>query len=441
VTSKEDGMEPETRTIGGLRIVRLLGKGGMSEVYEAENPRLGSRHAVKLYAYPKSDDEVRKRFEVEGRLLARLNHPRIVRVTDFGTDESTGRPYFVMDLVLDGNGALRSLADVPDGEADEATIGTWYDDIREGLAYIHRTGVVHRDLKLQNVLIGPDGHAVLTDFGISKIFDPDDSGHTVVDPVQTIVRMREGKSPVMGSLGYMAPEVEMGLEATPKSDWYALGVMTYKLLTGTWCDARTDLADTLSTYDPAWSRILPLLMHANPEGRQCLSFAEEREAIREREALAAEERILREKGRGHFARHVARYLALALAATVAAAVLVVRNEASALAEARSRLALPTFETLFEIPAEAKAVGSAEMPSREQFQFAMVDALLVTRDLFVDLRKGEISTARARSELERLRDKARFDYMDMFSALPPCYMASGEVQALGMLLDNAAKRIR
>ena len=69
-------------TIGCYNVVRLLGKGGMSEVYEAENPRLGTRHAIKLFTYEKDDPEVRRRFETEGRLLARLNHPRIVKVTD-----------------------------------------------------------------------------------------------------------------------------------------------------------------------------------------------------------------------------------------------------------------------------------------------------------------------------------------------------------------------
>ena len=224
-------------TIGCYDVVRLLGKGGMSEVYEAENPRLGTRHAIKLFTYEKDDPEVRRRFETEGRLLAKLSHPRIVKVTDFGTDEATGKPYFVMDLVLDESGQPKSLSDVEPGTVDEETIGRWYDDLREGLAYIHSKGVVHRDLKLQNVLVGPDGHAVLTDFGVSKVFDSSGDGHTVVDVVNTIVKMREGRSLVMGSIGYMAPELEMGVAASPQSDWYALGVIVYRLLTGTWCDA------------------------------------------------------------------------------------------------------------------------------------------------------------------------------------------------------------
>ena len=204
--------------IGAYDVIRVLGKGGMSEVYEAENPRLGSRHALKVYTYRNDDPDVRRRFDVEGRLLARLGHPRIVKVTDIGeTDE--GKPYFVMDLVLAPDGNPKSLADVGDGEADEETIGRWYDDIRDALAYIHGKGVIHRDLKLQNVLIGPDGHAVLTDFGISRVFDPEGGRNTVVDTVQTLIGIRDGKKTVMGSVGYMAPEVEMGVAATERSDW------------------------------------------------------------------------------------------------------------------------------------------------------------------------------------------------------------------------------
>ena len=304
-------MSGERRRIGPYEVVRLLGKGGMSEVYEVENLRLGSRHALKIFTYEKNDQEVKERFEVEGRLLARLNHPRIVKVTDFGTDEASGKPYFVMDLVRNERGEMRLLSDVQPGTADEETVGKWYDDLREGLAYIHANGVIHRDLKLQNVLIGPDGHAVLTDFGISKIFDAKGDGVKIVDTVNTIVKMREGRSLVMGSIGYMAPELEMGVAASPQSDWYALGVIIYRLLTGTWCDARTDVVGTLETYDPVWKRIIPKLLHSNPQGRECLSYADEKRIDREKAELEMEERWLREKERGHRARHVARYVAVA----------------------------------------------------------------------------------------------------------------------------------
>ena len=121
--------------IGEYELGEKLGEGGMGEVYAATHVRLGSRHALKLFAYPKADaDEVRARFEQEGRLLARLRHPRVVRVSDFGTDAASGRPYFAMDLVLAPEGRPRSLADVASGAADEETIARWYDDLREGLA-------------------------------------------------------------------------------------------------------------------------------------------------------------------------------------------------------------------------------------------------------------------------------------------------------------------
>ena len=309
-------MREERRQIGSYEIVRLLGTGGMSEVYEAENPRLGSRHAVKLFTYEKEDPEVRERFMVEGKLLARLSHPRIVKVTDLGTDEASGKPYFVMDLVMNGSGEMQLLSDVEPGTVDEETVGRWYDDLREGLAYIHANGVIHRDLKLQNVLIGPDGHAVLTDFGISKIFDANGDGAKVVDTVKTLVKVREGRSLVMGSLGYMAPELEMGVAASPQSDWYALGVIVYRLLTGTWCDARTDVVGTLETYDPVWKRILPKLLHSNPNGRECLSYADEKRADRERAEFELEERWLKEKDRGHRNRHLARYAGVAAAVVI-----------------------------------------------------------------------------------------------------------------------------
>ena len=320
--------ETTRRKIGPYELVRLLGKGGMSEVYEAENTRLGSRHALKLYAYEKDDPEVRERFLVEGRLLARLSHPRIVKVTDFGTDDASGRPYFVMDLVLNGRGEMQLLSDVQPGTVDEEMIGRWYDDLRDGLAYIHANGVIHRDLKLQNVLIGPDGHAVLTDFGISRIFDAKGDGVQIVDTVRTLVKMREGRSLVMGSLGYMAPELEMGVAASPQSDWYALGVIVYRMLTGTWCDARTDVVGALETYDPVWRRIIPRLLHSNPNGRECLSYADEKRSDREKAELEAEERWLREKNRGHRARHAARYIAAVLAASLLAGLLLWRGSSA-----------------------------------------------------------------------------------------------------------------
>ena len=445
-------------TIGCYNVVRLLGKGGMSEVYEAENPRLGTRHAIKLFTYEKDDPEVRRRFETEGRLLAKLNHPRIVKVTDFGTDEATGKPYFVMDLVLDESEQPKSLSDVEPGTVDEETIGQWYDDLREGLAYIHSKGVVHRDLKLQNVLVGPDGHAVLTDFGVSKVFDSAGDGHTVVDVVNTIVKMREGRSLVMGSIGYMAPELEMGVAASPQSDWYALGVIVYRLLTGTWCDARTDIIANIETYDPVWRRILPKLLHANPQGRECLSYAEEKRADREKAEFEAEERWLKQKSRGHNARHVARYIgvvAVALAAVLAWELREFHVQKEVwrlkLQNAGARPDVPTFDELFRVPVAAGAedqtdeAGVVVMPSRSAFEAARLDALVLTHSTLSMLASGDITIEKAISDFESMRDMLSEDSdVSPFDSLrfgDDDYMQTGDDLPLRMMFDDAIEKLQ
>jgi len=445
-------------TIGEYKTIRLLGKGGMSEVYEAENTRLGSRHALKLYSYKENAPEVMERFRVEGKLLARLNHPRIVKVTDFGTDPETGRPYFVMDLVANERGEMQLLSDVQPGTVDEEVVGRWYDDLREGLAYIHANGVIHRDLKLQNVLIGPDGHAVLTDFGISKIFDAKGDGVQVVDTVRTLIKMKENHQLVMGSLGYMAPELEMGVSASPQSDWYALGVIVYRLLTGTWCDSRTDVVGNLETYDPVWKRIVPKLLHSNPNGRECLSYAEEVKADREKRDYEMEEKWCYEKARGHRARIIARCVgALSLVLWLVLA-FGARKYVSDHAAWQSKMQnggyaalVPEFDRLFRVPVEAKADeindshGNVIMPSRSQFEAARLDALVLTYDIFDALRLGQITlegTVRKldemRESLSETRDVSVFDRLSIGNGQ---YMQIGENDALRILLLNASHKLQ
>ena len=177
------------RKIGPYRIARLLGKGGMAEVYEVENERLGARFALKAFTLDHGDVEfLRKRFHVEGRLLARLSHPRIVRVYDMDIDAGSGLPYYVMDLVLDASGRPRSLRDALEGgDVTEEKAASWYEDLREGLEYIHTMGIVHRDVTLENVLVGSDGRVVLSDFGVSKIL-PRDLRAELKETVDTLVR-------------------------------------------------------------------------------------------------------------------------------------------------------------------------------------------------------------------------------------------------------------
>ncbi len=435
-------------TIGEYQIVRPLGRGGMSEVYEAENPRAGSRHAIKVYSYREDDEAVRARFLVEGKLLARLSHPRIVKVTDLGTD-GEGRPYFVMDLILNESGETQSLADVPAGSADEETIARWYDDMREGLAYIHAQGVVHRDLKLQNVLIGPDGHAVLTDFGISRIFKPNEKDETVVDPVQTLVNLSNGQAPVMGSLGYMAPEIEMGVQATPESDWYALGVIVYRLLTGMWCDARTDVLGSLAAFDPVWTRIAPKLLHANPAGRECLSFAAEKEKDRMSAERAAEKEL---DGVQRDRRRLARILRWSAVLGVVLLLgfqfflfkgLSLRSEVRTQA---ARLEYSSVDGLLPLPTEATDEDRSDEggPSTvADYRRARLDAGILLRDLFARIRSGELDDRMAlgaalRDEWRKVVE-AHEQYESLFPEDYTCSSVDDGV-ALADLLKRAWRKL-
>lgn len=290
-TRQAEGSDGE-RQIANWKIVRPLGKGGMAEVFEAEDMRLGAHVALKLFACKKDDNgQIRERFLAEAALLARLNHPRLVRVFDYGIDPASDRPYFVMDLVLDPTGTPRTLADKQFAGADEDRVAMWYEDLRDALAFVHAQGVVHRDIKLQNVLVGPDGHAVLSDFGIAKIFDTSLSEEVGLSPEATLQTLAGGRRTVMGSIGYMAPELELGVAASPASDYYALGVLVFYLLTGTWCEPRTDILAELETYGPVWKEIIPKLLHSNPAARECPSWRECENRDREREAAEWEDRL------------------------------------------------------------------------------------------------------------------------------------------------------
>ncbi len=258
------------RKIGPYRIARLLGKGGMAEVYEVENERLGARFALKAFTLDHGDVEfLRKRFHVEGRLLARLSHPRIVRVYDMDIDAGSGLPYYVMDLVLDASGRPRSLRDALEGgDVTEEKAASWYEDLREGLEYIHTMGIVHRDVTLENVLVGFDGRVVLSDFGVSKIL-PRDLRAELKETVDTLVR---GEKPLMGKSFYIAPEVVEGGDESAASDFYSLGVMMLRLLTQVWYAPGVKLDDLLLPLDPQWRRILPALLAEKPTERRLLAW-------------------------------------------------------------------------------------------------------------------------------------------------------------------------
>ena len=198
---------------GRFLIERLLGRGGMSSVWQAYDEELGRPVAIKLlHARRLESAESVDRFEREARTLALLAHPGIVTVIDRG--ESDGRPFIVCELVngrdLHERIALEGALPIPEALAIAVQVAA-------ALAYAHERGVIHRDVKPHNVLLTADGHAKLTDFGIARVDDAPALTHP-------------GR--VLGTGDYVAPEQAQGHPLDGRADIYSLGALLFHCLTG-----------------------------------------------------------------------------------------------------------------------------------------------------------------------------------------------------------------
>ena len=202
----------EGQKVGKYLIVAKIGSGAMGDVYRAHDRTLNRDVAVKtmaeLYA---SDDQLVQRFQREAQSAAALNHPNVVTVFDFGSEQ--GKFYLAMEL-LDG-------ADLKELIASRSLNDLWdkldvMEQIAEGLAYAHKQGVVHRDLKPANIRVLPNGRVKIMDFGLARIGSSD--------------MTRAGM--VMGTPNYMSPEQVRGTKADARSDIFSLGAVFYELLSG-----------------------------------------------------------------------------------------------------------------------------------------------------------------------------------------------------------------
>jgi serine/threonine protein kinase len=205
----------EIEIAGRYRVEGRLGIGGMSQVHLAFDKRLERSVAVKLLAEHLAEDPTFvSRFQREAQAAARLIHPNIVQVFDSGQDERSGQYFIVMEYI-EGQSCAEILRDDGWIEVDEAV--AIIEQACEGLHYAHRHGVVHRDVKPGNLLRSRDGEVKLADFGIAKATEQ--SSITQVGSV-------------LGTAAYLAPEQARGEEAGPRADLYALGVVTYQLISG-----------------------------------------------------------------------------------------------------------------------------------------------------------------------------------------------------------------
>jgi serine/threonine-protein kinase len=199
---------------GRYELEELVGSGGMSSVFRAYDRQLERRVAIKiLHERYAEENEYVERFRREARAVARLTHPNIVTVIDRGEDE--GRQFIVFEYV-DGEN-LKELVErtgpLPLRRAIELALA-----MAQGLAFAHENGLVHRDVKPQNVLLNGEGEVKVTDFGIARSLDVD---HGVT---QT--------GTVLGTSNYLAPEQASGQPVSPATDVYSLGVVLWELLTG-----------------------------------------------------------------------------------------------------------------------------------------------------------------------------------------------------------------
>src|SRR5438093_9711245 len=192
----------------------LCGTGGMSSVFRAHDRQLERDVAIKiLHEHFADDPEYLERFRREARAVARLSHPNIVTVIDRGDDG--GRQFIVFEHVEGKNlkDVVTASGPLPIRRALELAL-----QVAHGLAFAHAHGLVHRDVKPQNVLLNGDGQAKVTDFGIARSLD--------------VERGVTQTGTVMGTSNYLSPEQANGKPVTPATDVYSLGVVLYELLTG-----------------------------------------------------------------------------------------------------------------------------------------------------------------------------------------------------------------
>lgn len=201
----------------GLRVVSLAGRGGMGAVYRAEQIRLGRTVAVKIMPPEITPDPMaRERFEREARVLSGLNHPHVLQIFDFGALPD-GTLYLVTEWA-EGGDLARLLAGKPQ---PLAFVQDWVAQIASALDAAHARGIVHRDLKPANVLVRADGRLALADFGLA---------HAQGQGFTTSLTMT---GMIFGTFDYMSPEqMTPGTAVTAQTDIYALGVMTYQMITG-----------------------------------------------------------------------------------------------------------------------------------------------------------------------------------------------------------------
>jgi serine/threonine protein kinase len=226
------------QTIGHYQIVSPLGKGGMGEVYLARDTKLGRKVALKLLPSAFTKDQMRlRRFEQEARAASALNHPNILTIFEIG--EGDGRHYIATEFIE--GVTLRQHILIGRLKLDEAL--NIAEQIASALTAAHGAGIVHRDVKPENIMIRRDGIVKVLDFGLAKLARTEVSGSDPDDSTRQLVKTSTGV--IVGTVDYMSPEQARGLSLDARTDVWSLGVVIYQMLTGSRPFSGTTTSDTL----------------------------------------------------------------------------------------------------------------------------------------------------------------------------------------------------
>lgn len=265
--SRSNEQPPTTSRLSGRRvgvyaIEACIGAGGMGEVYRATDTRLNRPVAVKFLSSDLADATRRRRFQSEAQIASSLNHPHLLTVHDAG--EWDGHAYLVTELV-DGGTLKQWAATRPRSwmEIVELLVG-----VADGLATAHAAGIVHRDIKPDNILVTGSGYAKLADFGLAKLFDEPGEADA-----RTVTECRTHPGVIMGTVAYMSPEQASGGSVDARSDIFSFGVVLYELLTGS---RPFEGADDLQRLQAIRHSPAPPLIDRNPALPQALSLAVEK---------------------------------------------------------------------------------------------------------------------------------------------------------------------
>jgi serine/threonine protein kinase len=270
------------RVVDRYEIRRFIARGGMGEVYEAIDLRDGQPLALKtMAATVLDDDDAAFRLRGEARLAGRVSHPNVCRILDFGVHDQgvTGAepiPFLTMEL-LQGVTLTRRLAGR--GPLCPEAVAPLMAQIVGGLGAIHAAGIVHRDLKSENVFLVPAPHgerAILMDFGLARVLDG-----------SVLTTMPHLSLALMGTLECMAPEQIEGAKVGPAADIYALGVLLFELLTARRPFRKMSPAIRLTSPPPLPSGIAAALAGWDPVVARCLARRPEERFARPEDVLAA----------------------------------------------------------------------------------------------------------------------------------------------------------